>query len=248
MQRELEALKERLSGRRLSRITVLTGAGISAESGVPTFRGPGGLWENHRPEELATPEAFARDPKLVWRWYAWRQGIVHDAKPNAAHIALADFEKKLEGRAAAFYLVTQNVDGLHARAGSTSLIELHGNIFRTRCTRDGRIGTLTDAVHTIPPFCSCGAMLRPDVVWFGEAIDLIGPAMQAAASSDLLIVIGTSGVVYPAAGLVDLVRAGLTIEINPEATPLSDRVDLSIRGTASAAAPPLLETILEVLR
>jgi len=246
MQEELNELKERLAGRRLSHIAVLTGAGISAESGVPTFRGPGGLWENHRPEELATPEAFRRDPELVWRWYAWRQGIVHGANPNAAHEALAGFERGLTS--GFFYLITQNTDGLHARAGSESLIELHGNMFRTRCTKEGRLETITEPVRDIPPCCRCGAMLRPDVVWFGEAIDLIGPAMEIASKSDLFLVIGTSGVVYPAAGLVDLVRSGLTIEINADETPLSHRVDISFRGSASATTPLVLDAIAEVLR
>jgi len=246
MKEELNDLRERLTGRRVSRIAVLTGAGISAESGIPTFRGPGGLWKNHRPEDLATPEAFRKDPELVWSWYAWRQGIVHGAKPNAAHEALATFEGNLTS--GTYYLVTQNVDGLHARAGSESLLELHGNIFRTRCTRDGRLETITEPVRDVPPHCSCGAMLRPDVVWFGETIELIGPAMQIASMCDLLLVIGTSGVVYPAAGLVDLVHSGLTVEINPERTPLSDRVDVSIRGSASAATPSVLEAIAEVLR
>lgn len=248
MQQELNALKERLDGRRLRRVTVLTGAGISAESGVPTFRGPGGLWENHRPEELATPEAFAHDPELVWRWYAWRQGIVYGAQPNAAHRALAQFEMSLAARSVSVHLVTQNVDGLHVRAGSENLIELHGNIFRTRCTREGRVESITEPVTDIPPYCSCGALLRPDIVWFGEAIELIGPAMHVASMSDLFLSIGTSGVVYPAAGLVDLVRSGLTVEINPEETPLSGRFDVSIRGTASRATPSVLQVIEEVLR
>jgi NAD-dependent deacetylase len=247
MQEQLNALNEHLQGRRLRRITVLTGAGISAESGVPTFRGPGGLWENHRPEELATPEAFARDPELVWRWYAWRQGIVHGARPNRAHEALAEFEKNQSERIG-LTIVTQNVDGLHARAGSENLLELHGNMFRTRCMREGRIETLTEPVATIPPHCKCGAMLRPDVVWFGETIDLIGPAMQLASQSDLLLIVGTSGVVYPAAGLIDLVRSGLTVEINPEDTPLSDRVDVSIRSSASDAVPLVLDLLAGVLR
>ncbi len=247
MQTELNTLKARLEGRRPTRITVLTGAGISAESGVPTFRGPGGLWENHRPEELATPEAFAHDPALVWRWYAWRQGIVHEAQPNKAHVALARFEGEISDDVV-FYIVTQNVDGLHVRAGSKNLIELHGNIFRARCTKEGRIETLTSPLTDVPPVCQCGAMLRPDVVWFGEVIELIGPATQVAAKSDLLLVIGTSGVVYPAAGLVDLVRSGLTVEVNPEATPITNRVDISIRASASEATPPLLDVIREVLR
>lgn len=247
MQRELITLSERLAERRPRRVTVLTGAGISAESGIPTFRGAGGLWENHRPEQLATPEAFARDPDLVWRWYAWRQGIVHGAAPNRGHESLARFEAETAGLID-FCLVTQNVDGLHARAGSGNIIELHGNMFRTRCVRDGFRNELQEPVSEIPPVCACGAVLRPDVVWFGETIDLIGTAMEVASRSDVLVVVGTSGVVYPAAGLVDLVRSGLTVEINPDTTPISVRVDVSIRASASEGTPAVLDTIAGVLR
>ena len=245
--KEIEALEHRLETKQIENITILTGAGISAESGVPTFRGAGGLWENHRPEELATPGAFARDPVLVWRWYAWRQGLVGNAAPNDAHRALVDLEQ-LAGETIGFTLVTQNVDGLHFKAGSRKMIELHGNLWRTRCTREGLINTMDTPVKDIPPMCSCGAMLRPDVVWFGESIDLIEPAMHAAAQADLLVVIGTSGVVYPAAGLVGMVRNGVTVEINPEETPLSHQVDFSIRSTASHATPELIKALSRSLR
>lgn len=224
------------------RVVVLTGAGISAESGIPTFRGAGGLWKNYRPEELATPEAFARDPRLVWEWYAWRRELVREAAPNDAHLALAWFEQAIDGRCG-FSLVTQNVDGLHPRSGSRQLIELHGNIFRARCVRDGTRLELPDSLPEIPPRCKCGSMLRPDIVWFGEPVELIGDAMSEASQADVMLVIGTSGAVYPAAGLVSLVRGGLTIEINPDPTPLTGAFSESIRSSATAATRPILEAI-----
>lgn len=224
------------------RVVVLTGAGISAESGIPTFRGAGGLWKNYRPEELATPEAFARDPRLVWEWYEWRRELVRRAAPNDAHLALAWFEQAIDG-SCCFSLVTQNVDGLHPRSGSRQLIELHGNIFRARCVRDATRIELPEPLSAIPPRCSCGSMLRPDIVWFGEPVDLIGDAMSDASQADVMLVIGTSGAVYPAAGLVSLVRGGFTIEINPDATPLTGAFSASIRSSATAATRPILEAI-----
>jgi NAD-dependent deacetylase len=224
-------------------ICMLTGAGISAESGIPTFRGAGGLWKNFRAEDLATPQAFARDPRLVWEWYEWRKGIVREAQPNAAHVALAGLERTLPDDVGCV-LITQNVDGLHLLAGSTAVIELHGNIFRARCAKEGSRRVQRDAFSEIPPKCECGALLRPDIVWFGESVDLLNPAAGAAAASDVLIVIGTSGVVYPAAGLVELVH-GLTIEINPDETPISHQFDLSIRATATEGVPPIVQALLE---
>ncbi|MBV9496353.1 MAG: NAD-dependent deacylase [Acidobacteria bacterium] len=221
------------------RVVAFTGAGVSAESGIPTFRGAGGLWRNFRSEDLATPEAFARDPELVWEWYEWRRGLVREAKPNAAHEAIARLGD-------AGVVVTQNVDGLHARAGSQDVIELHGNLFRVRCVREGKVREAFDAFPTIPPRCECGALLRPDVVWFGEilpeqALTRASEVMQAA---DLLLVIGTSGVVYPAAGLVSLHR-GLSIEINPQASGVSSACTYAIPMTAAAATPAIVEAILE---
>jgi NAD-dependent deacetylase len=215
-------------------VVVLTGAGVSADSGIPTFRGERGLWRDYRPEELATPEAFARNPPLVWEWYEWRRTLIPDAQPNAAHLALA--------RLAGAVVVTQNVDGLHARAGSRDIIELHGNIFRTRCVREGTVHESFDAFPELPPRCGCGALLRPDVVWFGEMLPegAFERAVEEVKRAGLLLVIGTSGVVYPAAGLVGM-HGGLSIEINPEA---SNACTISIEARAAEATPPVVEAIL----
>jgi NAD-dependent deacetylase len=182
-------------------VAVLTGAGISAESGIPTFRDAlTGLWARYRPEDLATPEAFARDPRLVWEWYAWRRGIVQRAEPNAGHHALARLERLVPD----FVLVTQNVDGLHQRAGSARVFELHGNILRTRCSRQGIIVERWVDGPEPPPRCAtCGAPLRPDVVWFGELLpgEALHAAWDAASACDVFLSIGTSNLVEPAASL-----------------------------------------------
>ena len=222
-------------------IAVLTGAGISAESGVPTFRGPGGLWRNYRPEELATPEAFAADPSLVWEWYAWRRGLVAAARPNPGHEALA----ALERRSAAFQLITQNVDGLHVLAGSRAVIEIHGSLWRTRCVGCGEVRTdRTPAPERIPPHCPCGSLLRPDVVWFGEPLpeDLLGRSIDAVDACDLMLVVGTSGVVQPAASFADaaLRRGAPVVEVNLDPTPLSGRATISLRGRSAALLPELI--------
>jgi NAD-dependent protein deacetylase/lipoamidase len=236
----LAAAAKRLGAAR--RIVVLTGAGVSAESGVPTFRGPGGLWRQHRAEDLATPEAFDRDPRLVWEWYAWRREIIAPLTPNAAHSALA----ALEARTPEFLLATQNVDGLHAAAGSRRLVELHGTIWRMRCmacahARDDRRVPLLE----VPPLCACGAVLRPDVVWFGEALSqaAVTQAFEAARQAEVVLVIGTSSLVYPAAALPQVARAGgaFVVEVNPEATPLTPLADVSLRGTAASLVPALVE-------
>ncbi|MBI2212600.1 MAG: NAD-dependent deacylase [Acidobacteria bacterium] len=240
---ELERVIEDIEGIDApERVVVLTGAGVSAESGVPTFRGAGGLWKDFRPEELATPEAFARDPLLVWQWYEWRRDLIRAAQPNDAHAALAWFEREVEG-ACGYSLVTQNVDGLHRRAGSRRLLEIHGNMFRARCIREGTRREFPDSPAELPPRCTCGSLLRPDVVWFGEPIDLIADAMSEASAADVMLVIGTSGTVYPAAGLVSLVRGGMTIEINPDETPLSGAFSSSIRSSATAATRAVLEAL-----
>ena len=228
--------------REARRVLVLTGAGISAESGVPTFRGPGGLWRQYRPEDLATPEAFARDPVLVWEWYAWRRELIAPLAPNAAHRALA----ALEERTPELLLATQNVDGLHALAGSRRLVELHGTIWRLRClgcseaTEDRRV-----PLPTLPPRCACGALLRPDVVWFGEALPdaAIAQAFLAARQAEVVLVVGTSSLVYPAAALPQVARAAgaFVIEVNPEPTPLTAHADVSLRGTAAATVPAIVE-------
>jgi NAD-dependent deacetylase len=223
------------------RVCVLTGAGISSESGVPVFRGASGLWRNFRPEDLATPEAFARDPRLVWEWYDWRRQRIAEAEPNASHFALAELERvKPE-----FTLITQNVDGLHRRAGSRNVLLLHGDIWTLRCTGCGLEQTDERVpLPEIPPRCNCGGLLRPGVVWFGEGLPAAvwDNAQKAARSADILLVVGTSAVVYPAAGLVPMAKnAGAkVVEINVDETPLSSGVDCSLRGKSGEILPQLL--------
>lgn len=222
-------------------IAALTGAGISAESGIPTFRGAGGLWREYRAEDLATPEAFARDPKLVWEWYDWRRGMIAGAQPNAGHRALAELGR----RSPKFTLVTQNVDGLHERAGSTGVLKVHGDIWTVRCVACGREREDRRAsIPELPPRCACGGIERPGVVWFGEALpgDVWARAEDAAHNADLFLIIGTSAVVYPAAGLAELAKArgARVVEINIAETPVSHRVDASLRGSAAEILPQLL--------
>jgi NAD-dependent deacetylase len=247
-------------------VAVITGAGISAESGVPTFRGVDGLWRSFRPEDLATPQAFARDPRMIWDWYRWRRGRIAGAVPNPGHDVLA----RLESRVTDYLLLTQNVDGLHARAGSRQLVELHGNIWRARCTEnaahvfdetppspDGERATpravgLEAGGGGAPPALneddlprcpSCGALLRPDVVWFGEALDggLVDRALAAVRSCEVLLLVGTSGVVYPVAGLPSIARhhGARVVEINVEPTPLSEVADVVLRGPAGTWLPAI---------
>jgi NAD-dependent deacetylase len=222
-------------------IAALTGAGISAESGIPTFRGAGGLWREYRAEDLATPEAFARDPKLVWEWYDWRRGVIAGAQPNAGHRALAELAR----RSPKFTLVTQNVDGLHDRAGSTGVLKVHGDIWTVRCVACGREREDRRAsIPELPPRCTCGGIERPGVVWFGESLpgDVWARAEDAAHNADLFLIIGTSAVVYPAAGLAELAKArgARVVEINIAETPVSHRVDASLRGSAAEILPQLL--------
>ncbi len=223
------------------KVAVLTGAGISAESGVPTFRGDGGLWRSFRAEELATPEAFGRDPELVWEWYDWRRGIVAQVEPNPGHFALA----KLEQTKPRFTLITQNVDGLHDRAGSADPLKLHGDLWQVRCTRCGFRGVNRQVpLAEIPPRCECGALLRPDIVWFGESLpsDVLQAAWASAEQAELFLVVGTSALVQPAATLplVAKRQGAFVIEINPDRTPLSPSVDLSLLGPAGEILPQLL--------
>ena len=214
---ELRQLAERL--RAAKRVTVLTGAGISAESGIPTFReAMTGLWARYRAEDLATPEAFARDPALVWRWYAWRRLLVANAEPNAGHRALVELERAVPS----FTLVTQNVDGLHARAGSRDPIELHGNIARVVCSAERTVAEGWEDDPAEPPACRrCGALLRPDVVWFGEVLPerAMSAAWEAARTSDLFLSVGTSNLVQPAASLpwAAAERGATVIVVNPSA-------------------------------
>ena len=222
------------------RLAVLTGAGISAESGVPTFRGEAGLWRNFRPEELATLAAFRRDPALVWAWYEWRRGLVGNCRPNAAHRTLVEMERAIPH----FTLITQNVDGLHQQAGSRHVLELHGNIWRVRCTREGTVRERRDhPLPEIPPRCECGALLRPDVVWFGERLPpkTLQAALDAARSCQVMLVIGTSGVVEPAASLPWVAKeAGAqVVEVNLETTPISRYADETILGPAAVELPRL---------
>jgi NAD-dependent deacetylase len=225
---------------------VLTGAGISRESGIPTYRGTEGLWRDHRPEELATPSAFRRDPKLVWEWYDWRRQFMSKCRPNPGHLALRDLETRFEE----MVIVTQNVDGLHQQAGSRTVVELHGNIWRIRCTECPHSVESREApLPELPPRCpECGALLRPGVVWFGEPLPApaIERASELAGRADAILVVGTSANVHPAASLPYLTRAngGTVIEINPDPTPLSDVADHSLRGTAGEMLPELVRRVL----
>jgi len=235
----MQAVREWLE--RAKSVAVLTGAGVSAESGVPTFRGAGGLWKQHRAQSLATPEAFSRDPKLVWEWYDWRRGVLAGLQPNPGHYALAEIERKSRK----FALITQNVDGLHERAGSRNVLRVHGSIWSVRCLACGR-ETIDRQVPLpeIPPRCACGGMLRPGVVWFGESLpaDVWHDAEAAARSADLFLVIGTSAVVYPAAGLAQIAKSSgaRVVEMNIEETPLSGEIDEFLQGPSGELLPQLI--------
>ena len=220
-------------------IAVLTGAGVSAESGIPTFRSNGGYWQTHRFQDLATLEGFLRDPKLVWTWYEERRRNIAATKPNAGHEAIA----ALERRVAQFTLITQNVDGLHDAAGSRNVIHLHGDIWVLRCMECGRERVYRGELKELPPYCHCGAMERPGVVWFGEQlpVGVIERAEEAVASADVVIVAGTSAQVYPAAGLIPLAieRKAAIIEINPESTDFSNDVTYALRAPSAEILPLL---------
>jgi len=227
------------------RVTALTGAGVSAASGIPTFRGENGLWKNVRAETLATPEAFENDPKLVWEWYDWRRQMIQTARPNAAHDVLARWTRERSG----FTTITQNVDGLHEKAGTQRLIRLHGSIWHVRCWRACAAGR-RDWVDTtvpqprLPPLCPhCGTIVRPGVVWFGEALNPEDvSAASGATNCDVFLAIGTSAIVYPAAGLVHEAKrhGAMTIEINVDDTDASGRVDVAIKGKAEEILPALM--------
>jgi NAD-dependent deacetylase len=236
----MEELVARLSAARST--LVLTGSGISAESGLPTFRGTGGLWQTHRVEELASPKGFARNPSLVWSWYNERKSAHQRARPNAGHYALARLETLTRG----FTLATQNVDSLHLRAGSQHVLELHGNLREARCTGCaarrplGGSGLPLDEIEH-----ACGGRMRPDIVWFGESLPeaVWEAAYDAALRADVILVVGTSAVVYPAAALAQTSADAYVAEINPEATAISERVGCVLRGTAAQMLPAIVEAL-----
>ena len=237
----MKELLERLHDARS--VFALTGSGISAESGLPTFRGVGGLWRMHRVEELASPEGFARDPILVWTWYNERLAAHRRAQPNAGHYALA----RLETMTRTFALATQNVDSLHLRAGSHNLIELHGNLREARCNRCGYRRPLDASGMPLEEIeHECGGHMRPDIVWFGEALPRSAweRAQAAASAADVILVVGTSAVVYPAAALATHYnRSAYVAEINPEDTAISESVDCVLRGTAAETLPTIVEAL-----
>lgn len=235
-----EEVRRRL--KKASRIVAFTGAGISAESGVPTFRGSDGLWRQFRAEDLATPEAFVRNPTLVWEWYNWRRGLIAQVAPNAGHYAVTELERHTRQ----FVLVTQNVDGLHNRAGTKNVLKLHGDIWTLRCSRCGDEKRNIDVpLQPLPPRCErCGGIERPGVVWFGEPLPatIWHQAEEAVRQCDVFLAIGTSALVWPAAGLPRVAKShgAFLVEINVEPTTLADAVDITLQGKAGEVLPQLL--------
>jgi NAD-dependent deacetylase len=230
--------------RQETKVAVLTGAGISAESGVPTFRGEEGLWKEFRPEELATFDAFMANPQLVWEWYEYRRKIIEEIKPNPGHSALVAFQGHFE----TFDLITQNVDGLHHQAGSKKVIELHGNIRRNKCIQcDKRYESLEKALPGNPPQCPCGGNIRPDVVWFGEMLpqDAINYAFSVSSQCDLFFSVGTSAVIHPAASLPLIAKrnGAYVVEINICPTEISHLVDESLLGKSGEVLPSLVKSL-----
>ena len=261
---EIEGFRRALGAAR--RVVVLSGAGVSAESGVPTFRGAGGLWRRWSAADLATPQAWSRDPGLVWEFYDYRRQRMAEVRPNPAHVALAAFEARWTAAGREFTLVTQNVDGLHELAGSVAVTRLHGSIWHVRCVHCGQVTANRDVPITPAfagagspdpatkarwfgpgdlPFCKCGGLLRPHVVWFGESLNAkdIGDATEAASRCDVFLAVGTSAVVYPAAGLIPMARgAGAAVcEVNPEPTPMTRDVTFHFAGPAGEVLPGLLD-------
>jgi len=230
---------------RTSKLAALTGAGVSQESGLRTFRdAQTGLWSQYKPEELASPEAFARDPKLIWDWYAWRREAVKAVRPNQGHYVLVEIEQ----RVSQFTLITQNVDGLHRMAGSQNLLELHGNIQRVRCAECYTFTeTWGDDTESVPRCEVCGGLLRPDVVWFGETLprDQLERAIEAARTCEVFLSIGTSGVVQPAASLAHAAhnRGAVVVEINAEPTLLTPKTDYFIQGKSGEILPELVKAV-----
>ncbi len=229
--------------RNARRVTVLTGSGVSAESGVPTFRDAlTGLWANYNPQELATPQAFRRNPKMVWEWYAERRRMMQEKEPNPGHFALAEMERRVPE----FTLITQNVDGLHQRAGSVRVYELHGNLSRVKCSREDTIVEKWSETGEVPPRCpGCGAFLRPDVVWFGEPLPVAAmhSAIAAMRNCDVMLSVGTSGEVEPAASLPyeALAHGATVVEVNPDETPLSERAAFWLAGPSGELLPLLVK-------
>ena len=224
------------------KIVFVTGAGISQESGIPTFRGKDGHWRKHDPMKLATIDAFYEDPKLVWEWYEDRRKNILAAQPNPGHKAIAELEKYVK-----VVVLTQNIDGLHQRAGSTNVLELHGSIIRIKCTVCDFKDEVTSTFERLPPICKCGEMLRPDVVWFGEGLpqDVWGEAINHANSCDVMIIAGTSLVVSPANSLPRYARQNnsILIEVNPEPTVMTSDMDLSLQTTSANALPQLVSIL-----
>jgi NAD-dependent deacetylase len=237
----LDRAAERLAA--ATGLLVVTGAGVSAESGIPTFRGTGGLWEGYRAEELATPEAFARDPEQVWRWYRWRRGICLEAGPNPAHDVIAQMEDHYDE----FTLATQNVDGIHPRAGSRKIVELHGSIHHGRCTACEVVSPLRDDPEPedapLPTCGSCGALVRPHVVWFGESYrpGILESAFAAAEGAEAVLVAGTSARVWPPVAVALHAQEGGAhlVDVNPQETELSIRADTHLAGPAGEVLPRL---------
>lgn len=227
-----------------SNIVVMTGAGISAESGIKTFRDADGLWRNYRIEEVASPIAFKRDPKLVWEFYLMRRKQALECKPNRGHLAIAELEKRVKENGGNFLLITQNVDGLHKRAGSENIIEIHGNLIYSRCTKCGEVFEDRTIYKELPPYHHCGGMLRPHIVWFGEYLnpEHLEASEKALANCDIFIVIGTSGVVYPAAGFVHIAKGygKKTVCVNKDKPANIDYFDEFYQGKAGELLPEIL--------
>jgi NAD-dependent deacetylase len=228
----------------VSKLVVATGAGMSKESGIPTFRdAPNALWANYDPEELATPEGFRRDPPLVWNWYVDRRKMIAEARPHAGHYAVADLESMFDD----FLLVTQNIDNLHRSAGSRNIVEVHGNIFRFKCFDNEHPVESLPKTNEVPPRCHCGSFIRPDVVWFGEMLaqDDVDRAFAGLSACDAVLVVGTSGIVYPAASFPHVAKSmgAAVVEVNPEETPISLLADVFIQAEAGDALPKLVERL-----
>lgn len=250
LDRELLDAAERIAA--AQNVAVLTGAGISKESGIPTFRdAQTGLWANYNPEDLATESGFRADPEMVWGWYDFRRNKVWDTQPNAGHAALAELQQWLAEKRAVFTLITQNIDNLHQRAGSTDVLELHGNIFRYKCLDHHHPAMPENWIEkpSGPPGCpECGGYVRPDVVWFGEMLpeSILERSFAAAEACEVMLVVGTSGVVHPAASIpVAAKRAGaFVVEVNPEPSALTESVvDLFLQGPSGIILPELLNAL-----